>query len=96
MREIGIRKVLGATPGDLFSLLSSEYVRIVIVAFVIAGAVAWWAMNRWLENFAYRVPFPWYLFPAAGVLALLLALATAGTYTWRACKVNPVEILRQE
>ena len=96
VREIGIRKVLGATPGDLFSLLSSEYVRIVIVAFVIAGAVAWWAMNRWLENFAYRVPFPWYLFPAAGVLALLLALATAGTYTWRACKVNPVEILRQE
>ena len=96
VREIGIRKVMGATPGNLFSLLSGEYVRIVIVAFVIAGAVAWWAMSRWLENFAYRVPFPWYLFPAAGVLALLLALATAGTYTWRACKVNPVEILRQE
>lgn len=96
VREIGIRKVLGATPGDLFSLLSSEYVRIVIVAFVVAGTAAWWAMNRWLENFAYRVPFPWYLFPAAGILALLLALATAGTYTWRACKVNPVEILRQE
>ena len=96
VREIGIRKVLGATPGDLFSLLSSEYVRIVAVAFVIAGAAAWWAMHRWLENFAYRVPFPWYLFPAAGVLALVLALATAGTYTWRACQVNPVEILRQE
>ena len=96
VREIGIRKVLGATPGDLFSLLSSEYVRIVIVAFVIAGAIAWWVMSRWLENFAYRVPFPWYLFPAAGVLALVLALATAGTYTWRACQVNPVEILRQE
>ncbi len=96
VREIGIRKVLGATPGDLFSLLSSEYVRILIVAFVIAGAVAWWAMSRWLENFAYRVPFPWYLFPAAGLLALAVALATAGTYTWRACKVNPVEILRQE
>ncbi len=96
VREIGIRKVLGATPGDLFSMLSGEYVRILIVAFVIAGAVAWWAMSRWLENFAYRVPFPWYLFPAAGVLALILALVTAGTYTWRACQVNPVEILRQE
>ncbi len=96
VREIGIRKVLGATPGDLFSLLSSEYVRILSVAFVIAGAAAWWAMSRWLENFAYRVPFPWYLFPAAGLLALALALVTAGTYTWRACQVNPVEILRQE
>jgi putative ABC transport system permease protein len=96
VREIGIRKVLGATPRNLYVLLSSEYLRIVIVAFVIAGAAAWLALQRWLENFAYRAPFPWWLFPAAGVLVLVLALATAGAYTWRACQVNPVEILRQE
>jgi putative ABC transport system permease protein len=96
VREIGIRKVLGATPGSLYALLSNEYVRIVLTAFVIAGVAAWISMQRWLENFAYRGPFPWWLFPAAGILALALALATAGTYTWRACKVNPAEILRQE
>ncbi len=96
IREIGIRKVLGASPGNLFALLSKEYVWIVLVAFAIAAPLAWWAMRRWLENFAYRVTIPWWLYAGAGALALALALITAGAYTWRACRINPAEILRQE
>jgi putative ABC transport system permease protein len=96
IREIGIRKVLGASPGNLFSLLSKEYVWIVLVAFAIAAPLAWWAMQRWLENFAYRVTIPWWLYAGAGALTLALALITAGTYTWRACRINPAEVLRQE
>ncbi len=96
IREIGIRKVLGATPHGLFILLSNEYARVVLISLVIASPVAWWATQIWLENFAYRAPFAWWLYIAAGAAALILALATAATYTWRACRINPAEVLRQE
>ncbi len=96
VREIGIRKVLGATPRSLFFLLSSEYVRVVLIAFVIASVGSWYITQRWLENFAYRAPFAWWLYPSAAALALAVALITAGVYTWRACLTNPAEVLRQE
>ena len=96
IREIGIRTVLGASPGNLFNLLSREYVWIVLIAFAVAAPLAWWAMRGWLENFAYRAAIPWWLYAAAGALALALALGTAGAYTWRACRINPAEVLRQE
>lgn len=96
IREIGIRKVLGASPGNLFALLSKEYVWIVLIAFAIAAPLARWAMQRWLENFAYRVTIPWWLYAGAGALTFALALITAGAYTWRACRINPAEVLRQE
>jgi putative ABC transport system permease protein len=96
IREIGIRKVLGASPSNLFALLSNEYVWIVLIALAVAAPLARWLMQRWLENFAYRASIAWWLYAASGVLALVLALITAGAYTWRACQVNPADILRQE
>ena len=96
VREIGIRKVLGATPRSLFALLSKEYVRVVFIAFFIASFVSWYIMQRWLENFEYRAPFAWWLFPASAAIALAVALLTAGVYTWRACMTSPADVLRQE
>jgi putative ABC transport system permease protein len=68
----------------------------VLISLLIAAPLAWWAMQRWLENFAYRAALAWYLYPLAGAAALALALVTAGTYTWSACRVNPADVLRQE
>ncbi|MBN1885837.1 MAG: ABC transporter permease [Candidatus Krumholzibacteriota bacterium] len=96
MREISIRKVMGASMRDLFSLLSGEYVRLVLVANVVAWPVAWWGMRRWAESFAYRAPFPWWLYPGAAAGALLVALATAGIYTLRAVHASPADTLRTE
>lgn len=96
IREIGIRKVLGATPVGLFVLLSSEYVRAVLIALAVASPLAWLGMQRWLENFAYLAPSAWWLYPAAGTFTLVVALLTAATFTSRACRTNPAEVLRQE
>ncbi len=95
-KEIGIRKVLGASVGNLFCLLSSEYLRLVLLATLVAWPVAGYAMRRWSDNFAYKAPFAWYLYPAAGVLAITLAVVIAGSYTIRVCRINPAETLRQE
>ena len=96
IREIGIRKILGANPLSLFRLLSNEYAGVVIISFVIAAPVAWWGTGRWLENFAYRAGTNLWIYPIAGVSVLALALAIAGSYIIQACRVNPVDVLRQE
>ncbi|MCX6236198.1 MAG: ABC transporter permease [Bacteroidia bacterium] len=95
-KEIGIRKVNGAKSIEIFSLLSKEYIVWVLISIIIASPVGWYAMHRWLENFAYRTELTWWVFALAGVLALGIALITVSWQSWRAATRNPVEALRYE
>jgi putative ABC transport system permease protein len=95
-REIGIRKVLGATMRDLLGLLSMGFLRMVFIAILVAAPLAWWIMNRWLEDFAYRIEISWWMFVVVGVVALTIALATVTSQVWRAARANPAEALRSE
>jgi putative ABC transport system permease protein len=96
MKEIGVRKVLGASMGNLVGLLSVNFIKLVLIAALIAFPVAWFAMDRWLQNFAYRSSISWWLFAAAGLIAALIALATISFQTIRAALANPVKSLRTE
>lgn len=95
-KEVGIRKVLGATVGSIVVLLSGHYLRLVAIAFVVAAPPAYVAMEKWLENFAYRIDLDVGVFVAAGALALLVAVATVSYQAVRAALANPVETLRYE
>lgn len=95
-KEIGIRKVLGATVANVTGLLSREFVWLVLIANALAWPVAWFAINLWLQNFAYRVEIGWWVFVLAGGLALLIALVTVSTQAIKAALVNPVDSLRSE
>ncbi|MCG3118080.1 MAG: hypothetical protein ALAOOOJD_00214 [bacterium] len=95
-KEIGIRKVLGASVPQLASLLSKEFVKIVLIANVMAWPIAWYAMNRWLQNFAYRIDISWWIFALAGGVALAIALLTVSTQAIKVALTNPVEALRYE
>jgi len=95
-KEIGIRKVLGATVGNIAVLLSRDLVFLIFLALLIATPIAWWGMSRWLRDFVYRVPVHWWLFLLAGVGGLAIALLTIGFHTLRAARANPVVALRSE
>ncbi len=95
-KEIGIRKVLGASVPSIVALLSKDFLKLVLTAFVIAAPVAYWAMSRWLEDFAYRIELGPWIFVGAGALALVIALATVSYQAIRAALANPVEALRSE
>jgi putative ABC transport system permease protein len=95
-KEIGIRKVLGASVPSLVALLSGEFLRLVAVAILVASPVAWYAMNRWLEDFAYRIEVPWWVFGATGLLALGIAFFTVSFQAVKAALRNPVKSLRTE
>jgi putative ABC transport system permease protein len=95
-REIGIRKVLGATVTGVIALLYRDFLRLVIVALLVATPFAWWAMNKWLHDFAYRIPLSWWIFAAVGGLAVVISLVTVGIQGLRAARVNPVKSLRNE
>jgi len=95
-KEIGIRKVLGARLGTVVVLLTKNLVKLVLLANLLAWPVAWYAMNRWLQNFAYRIEISWWVFALAGGLALVIAMLTVGTQAIRAALANPVESLRYE
>jgi ABC-type antimicrobial peptide transport system permease subunit len=95
-KEIGIRKVLGASAVSIFSLLSKNFVMLVLLANLLAWPIAWYAMKHWLENFAYRIDLGWWVFALAGGLALLIALLTVSTQAIKAALANPVEALRYE
>jgi len=95
-REIGIRKVLGASVGSVVRLLSKEFLVLVIIAALIAFPLGWWAMNKWLQDFAYRIHIQWWVFPVAGIVALLIALITVSFQAIKAALANPVKSLRTE
>ena len=96
IKEIGIRKVLGATVSTIVALLSKDFLKLVLVAGIIAFPVAWFAMNKWLEDFAYRINIPWWVFLFAGLMAALVAFATIGFQAVKAARANPVKNLRTE
>jgi len=95
-KEFGIRKVLGARAGTLFGLLSREFLLLVLVAFLLASPLAWWAMHTWLQNFAYHIAVRWWVFLLAGGAALLIALLTVSFQAMKVAVANPVKSLRAE
>ncbi len=95
-KEIGIRKVLGANVGGIVALLSRDFVKLVLIASLIAFPISWWAMNQWLQSFAYRVGISWWIFAIAGLSAVLIALVTVSLQTIRAALANPIRSLRSE
>jgi len=95
-KEIGVRKVLGASVTNIVVLLSKDFIRLVIIAFIIASPVAWFVMHNWLQDFAYRINISWWIFLAAGILAVIIALGTISFQAIRAAVANPVRSLRTE
>jgi len=96
IKEIGVRKVLGASVFSITSLLSKDFLKLVIVSLVIASPVAWWAMEKWLENYTYHITIEWWVFAGAGLLSVLIALATVSYQSIKAAVSNPVKSLRTE
>ena len=95
-KEIGIRKVNGATITQILSLLNKDFVKWVGLAFIIAVPISWYAMNKWLEGFAYKTTMSWWVFALAGITALVIALLTVSWQSFRAAVANPVEALKEE
>jgi len=95
-KEIGVRKVLGASVSNIVLLLSKDFIKLVIVAFIIASPVAWFVMHHWLQDFAYRINIEWWVFAVAGLLSVAIALATISSQAIKAAVANPVKSLRSE
>lgn len=95
-KEIGIRKVNGATIGQILSLLNKNFVKWVGLAFLLAVPISWYAMNKWLEGFAYKTTMSWWIFAIAGIMALAIALLTVSWQSFQAAIANPVDALRDE
>lgn len=95
-KEIGIRKVLGASVSNILLLLSRDFIKLIIVALLVATPLAWYLMYRWLQDFAYRINVPWWVFLLAGSVAVVIALVTVSIQTMKAAMTNPVKSLRTE
>ncbi len=95
-KEIGVRKVLGASVGNIIRLMSADFLKLVFVAILIASPVAWWAMNSWLNNYAYKIDITWWMFAAAGGLIVLIAAVTISFQSIKAALANPAKSLRTE
>jgi putative ABC transport system permease protein len=95
-KEIGIRKVVGASVSGIVGLLSKDFVKLVLIAFIIAIPIVWWAMNEWLQAYAYRISISWWMFALAGVIAIAIAMITVSFQAIRAAIANPVKSLRTE
>jgi putative ABC transport system permease protein len=96
VKEIGIRKVLGASVGQVVALLSKDFLKLVVIALILAIPVSAYAMRMWLEGFAYRIGIEWWVFAAAAIIALLIAFITISTQAIRAAIANPAKSLRTE
>ena len=95
-REIGIRKVLGASVSGITTLLSVDFIKLVAIAIVIASPIAWWAMNKWLQGFAYRIGIQWWVFVLAAMVSIIIALVTVSFQSVKAALMNPVKSLKSE
>jgi predicted permease len=96
IKEVGIRKVLGASVPHIVTMLSKDFLKLVLIANVIAWPLSWWAMSRWLENFEYRTTLEWWVLGLAGIAALLIAMLTVSLQSFKAALANPVKSLRSE
>jgi ABC-type antimicrobial peptide transport system permease subunit len=95
-KEVGIRKVLGASANSIAMLLSKDFFKLIVVAFVIASPLAGWAMHQWLQGFAYRIDIAWWMFAVAGLGAIGIALLTMSFQAVKAAMANPIKSLRTE
>ncbi|HWJ29126.1 MAG TPA: FtsX-like permease family protein, partial [Flavisolibacter sp.] len=95
-KEIGVRKVLGASVTGIATLLSKDFLKLVGTACLIAFPIGWWAMNNWLQNYKYRIEINWWIFLMAGVAAILIAVITISFQSVKAATANPVKSLRTE
>lgn len=95
-KEIGVRKVLGASVASIIGLLSKDFLKLVLIALVLASPLAWWALSQWLDTFAYKTDLPWWVFAVAGLLAISIALVTVSFQSIKAALINPVKSLRSE
>ena len=96
IKEIGVRKVLGASVTNITALLSKDFVKLIIISILIASPVAWFAMNKWLDSYTYRINISWFVFIGTGLLALVIALLTISFQSIKAAIANPVKSLRAE
>ena len=95
-KEIGIRKILGASVTNIVSILSKDFVRLLIIAFLIAAPIAWWASKKWLQNFAYRTTLSWWVFALSGIVMIVIAIITLSIQIIKSATANPVKSLRTE
>lgn len=95
-KEIGVRKVLGASVANLVAMLSKDFLKLVGISTIIAFPLAWWAMHYWLKDFAYRINISWWIFLAAAIIALMVALITISVQAIKAANANPAKSLRTE
>ncbi len=96
VKEIGVRKILGASPATILRLLSTDFLKLVLVAGIVAIPICWWVVDKWLQNYVYRVPISWWVFVGTGGVVLLISLMTIGFQSARAIMMNPAKTLRSE
>ena len=96
IKEIGVRKVLGASVTSITTLLSKDFLKLVLIAFVIASPIAWYAMNKWLESYTYKISVEWWVFAATGLTSVIIAFVTVSYQAIRAANANPVKSLKTE
>ena len=95
-KEIGIRKVLGASVAGITGLLAKDFIKLVLIAIVIASPLAWWGLHKWLQDFAYQIKIQWWMFAIAGLIAVVIAFLTVAGQAVKAALTNPVKSLRSE
>jgi putative ABC transport system permease protein len=96
IKEVGIRKVLGATAANIVYLFSKEFIILIAIAFVIATPIAWYYMHQWLQDYSYRIDISWWIFLIGGVASIIIALATVSFQAIKAAIANPVKSLKTE
>jgi ABC-type antimicrobial peptide transport system permease subunit len=95
-KELGIRKVLGASVSSLVALVSRDFTKLVLIAFIVASPISWWGVTTFLERYPMRIEFPWWILPSSGLIALMFTLIIVGTQAIKAAIANPVQSLRNE